>query len=55
MRDSTKWSMVAGVFTILGIMLGWKANYEQRKETEEDKEYFNNIATRIEGGIRHDA
>lgn len=52
MRDSMKWSMIAGLFTMLGIVTGWKASYEQRKETEEDKAYFDNVAKRIEGGLK---
>lgn len=54
MRDSQKWGMVSGICTILGIVFGWVATSKQKEELQEDKEYFNNVAQRIERSMNDD-
>lgn len=52
MRDSVKWGIASAIFTVIGLALNLKSKNEEKKETEQDKRDFNEIANRIEGGMR---
>lgn len=52
MRDSVKWGIASAIFTAIGLALNLKSKNEEKKETEQDKRDFNEIANRIEGGMR---
>ena len=54
MRDSEKFGIASAVFALAGTVLGLIARSKQRQETEEDKAYYNDIATRIERSMNND-
>lgn len=52
MRDSVKLGIASMVFSVIGMALNLASKHVEKNETEEDKEYFNEVATRIERGMK---